>query len=235
MAGVVTAVVISTMVACGDGGGAAPAAAQKPLSGEELFVGLAFREGVIGGLYSELGARTPSYNYTPKQLAAREQSKARLVAAMNKAEPGFFARFGTEMQSGNQLRIGRAMRDGAALLNKVSPKRPEVTAGSTDNTESENTVYENTVSGNSEIGNTAYGNTNFGNTEAGNVDFGNIDSGNFDHDNTASGNTAVGNTEGGNSDYAWTIYGGSDETGLAGVRLAREQLIDLLATRLATK
>lgn len=232
----------SLMVACGNGGGS-QARSWQAQSGEKLFGDLAFREGVFAELYAEMGVRQQPNRLTPQKQAARERSKATLVANMRQADPAFFDRFGVEVQSGNHLRVERALRESAALVRKVSPKRELTAMGSTDNTESDNTVYENTVSGNSEIGNTAYGNSIAGNMESGNTMEANTISGNNELENTDSGNTYLTNTDSGNIDsdniatgnttYDHTESGG--ENSWRGAQLARDQLINKIATRLAVQ
>ncbi|MHA7632036.1 hypothetical protein [Corallococcus sp. M7] len=229
----------SLMVACGNGGSSS-ARKWQAQSGEKLFGDLAFREGVFAELYAEMGVRQ-SNRLTPQQQAARERSKATLLANMRQADPAFFDRFGVEVQSGNHLRIERTLRESAALVRKVSPKRALTSVGSTDNTESENTVYENTVSGNSEIGNTAYGNSIAGNMESGNTMEANTISGNDELENTESGNTYLTNTETGNIDSdniasGNTTYDNTEvgnENSWRGAQLARDQMINKIATRLA--
>ncbi|WP_164016007.1 hypothetical protein [Pyxidicoccus trucidator] len=130
---VVAVMFIMGAAACG---GPEEPAAQAPRSGEEVFRGLVFGDGPVAELLPEFWGNQPRRELSPQQKEVGERVKAQLMADIHQADPGFFARFGVEIQSGKHLRIEQALKERNSLVKQVAAKhqRPEAAAGSTQGT-----------------------------------------------------------------------------------------------------
>jgi SdpC family antimicrobial peptide len=245
LAGAVTAVLVTSVIACGNNDRAALAGARTALSGEEVFRGLVFREGAVAAVFTETGGSLPPRKLTLGQREARERESEQLMADIRKADPTFFDRFGSDLQSGDHLRIEQALRESAVLVkqairkrNPAAPMPGGLHGMCTDNTTSDNTSADNTSSGNTEYGNTEVGNTSIGNTEVGNTSSGNVDFDNTSADNVDNYNTIYNNTYFDNITFDNTTFDNTTlngENSWTGTQLGRDQLVELIAERLATK
>ena len=111
----VLALVAAGFAACADGGGTTPLAPEPSpaasLSGEAIFRGLVFGEGVVAQKFPEVWGRitVDDASWTLEQRQAAIAVKRDLIADMRGADPTFFDRFRADMTSGQHLRIARAM------------------------------------------------------------------------------------------------------------------------------
>lgn len=199
LVGVVTAVLVSSMVACGKRDEVSSAKARTALSGEVVFRGLVFHEGAVAALIPEAGIHVPSRKLTPEQRNAGERVKAQLMADIRQANPTFFDRFGVEIQSGNPLRIEQAMHESAMLVKQVNQKRAPAAptpvglhAMTVDNTYTDNSDVDNNESYNTDFNNKDSGNLYFANSFLGNSVIGNSYINNTSYNNTQYNHTADG-------------------------------------------
>lgn len=89
------------------------------LEGEAVFRGLVFGEGRIADELPEIWANVDR-NADPDKQALADQGKVKLIEALRAADATFFKRFGDAIQSGNHLRIDRALQESAALVKEVT-------------------------------------------------------------------------------------------------------------------
>jgi SdpC family antimicrobial peptide len=102
----------SSAAAASAAGGPQQAPISKHYDGEALFRGLAFAQGPVAALFPRLRA-------VPAPTAAAEPVLDRLVSRMAQQEPGFFARFQRDVQSGNRLRVRAAFLDARQALSRA--------------------------------------------------------------------------------------------------------------------
>lgn len=89
------------------------------VTGEEAFRGLVLGEGAVAQQLPEIWANLPAQTLSSEQQAARNQVKAQLIADLRAADATFFTRFASDVQSGDHLRIERALEDSAGLVKQV--------------------------------------------------------------------------------------------------------------------
>jgi SdpC family antimicrobial peptide len=122
LAGAVTAMLVTVLVACGNDDRTALAQSRQPLSGEEVFRGLVFHEGPVAAQLPEVWRQVPPRQLTPEQQEARARRKDAVVADIRQADPTFFDRFGADIQSGDHLRIEQALDESAKLVKQAAQK-----------------------------------------------------------------------------------------------------------------
>jgi SdpC family antimicrobial peptide len=125
VAGIVSAGIVAAVIAaCADVNSPAPAPLERAAvrSGEEMFRGIVFGEGTVGRMLPEVWGegRDPSASLGREKLQRYERNKTTLIARMRTADADFFTRFGADVQSGDHLRIERAMDESAALIRQVA-------------------------------------------------------------------------------------------------------------------
>lgn len=90
------------------------------VSGEEVFKGLFFGEGPVAArLPKGWGPRAVS-TLPPEEQAEHAQRRTQVIASLHEADPTFFERFGADIQSGDHLRIERALNESLAAMKRVS-------------------------------------------------------------------------------------------------------------------
>lgn len=86
-------------------------------SGEELFVGLFFGEGKVGQLFPEIWGGLEAHAFVEPELEARSKAiRDGVVQRVWTADPTFFPRFATAIQSGHRLVISEILDEGSHLL-----------------------------------------------------------------------------------------------------------------------
>jgi SdpC family antimicrobial peptide len=89
--------------------GAAAEAAAPRFDGPTIFRGLYFGVGPAADLIPE---QSDGLKTVPEVASIQRSVEARIA----RIDPGFFVRFGREMQSGDPVRVSRALEDSALLL-----------------------------------------------------------------------------------------------------------------------
>lgn len=87
-------------------------------SGEELFAGLFFGEGEVVEIVPELHERSQlkSYLSSEEEVAGFRAFQVKAIEAIRKENPQFFATFKADIQSGDHLRIQKAMQNSSEVL-----------------------------------------------------------------------------------------------------------------------
>jgi SdpC family antimicrobial peptide len=183
------------------GGGDPATAARKRLSGEEVFRGLVLGEGTVAEQFPEVWGSFSHRQFTLEEREAHERTKAQLVADIRQADPTFFDRFGAAMQSGDHLRIERAMDESAVLVKQAVQGRMPA-AASRDNRGGTCVTF--AIAANIAAVVNAIG----------------------------AWNVAVTSNWVYNENYLWDDGG---ESAWSGSQLGRDQVIDMIATRLVTE
>ena len=113
------------MSACGSESPLAPTRHVVPQDGETLFRGLVFGEGAVAKEFPEIwgGKKIDDPSWTADQREAVLQAKTALIADMRTADPTFFDRYGAAIQSGDRLRIERMLDESGKLLRQVADSR----------------------------------------------------------------------------------------------------------------
>jgi SdpC family antimicrobial peptide len=116
---------------------AVPATAQSPTTtqparydGETVFQGVFLDDGPVAKLFPEIWENPTVVGYrdqvmqanTVEQVAAGQQA---LITDLRTQDPTFFDRFGKEMQSGDRIRIQRAMSEANQRLTKLFAEAAE--------------------------------------------------------------------------------------------------------------
>lgn len=195
----VAATFVLAASACG--GGEPASAARKRLSGEEVFRGLVFGEGTVAEQFPEVWGSFSQHTFTPEQREAHALAKAQLVEGIRQADPMFFDRFGEALQSGDHLRIERAMDESEALVKQAVQERMP-SAATLDNRGG--TCITFAIAANIAAVVNAIG----------------------------AWNVAVESNWVYNENYFWDSGG---ESAWSGSQLGRDQVIDMIATRLAAE
>jgi SdpC family antimicrobial peptide len=123
--GLVAAALTAAFAACADGRGGAivepSVRTAKVVDGETLFRGLVFGEGAVAQAVPELWSGRSMENpaWTPAQHEEFEAAKSSIVVGMRRADPAFFGRFGAALQSGDPVRIERALDESRGLFARV--------------------------------------------------------------------------------------------------------------------
>jgi SdpC family antimicrobial peptide len=125
VAGIVSAGIVAAVIAaCADVNSPAPAPLERAAvrSGEEMFRGIVFGEGTVGRMLPEMWGegRDPIASLGREQLQRYERNKTTLIARIRTADADFLARFGADVQSGDHVRVERAMDESAALIRRVA-------------------------------------------------------------------------------------------------------------------
>jgi SdpC family antimicrobial peptide len=118
-----SAIFVLAVSACA--GGDQPTAIRERLSGEKIFRGLILGEGPVAEHFPEVW---PHRDFTLEERERRERTAAQLVEHIRQADPTFFDRFGAATQSGDHLRIERALDESTALVKQAVQERGLSTA-----------------------------------------------------------------------------------------------------------
>jgi SdpC family antimicrobial peptide len=122
----------------------------RTFTGQEIFVGLFFGEGEVGGKLPELweGESLSSKAATPAEARDLEAFEARIVADLERSEPGFLDRFGTAMQSGDHVLIAETLNKDRDLIFKAI----EQTSGASNSLDVQNEDIEFDAGGGEDFG-----------------------------------------------------------------------------------
>ena len=90
------------------------AATTQPYDGETIFRGILLNDGPVAKLFPEIWG---SSRLAPYLKQAEDRASATEIAAA-KQDPTFFDRFGTEMRSGDHIRIQLALKESSTRLQK---------------------------------------------------------------------------------------------------------------------
>ncbi|MEP6993997.1 MAG: hypothetical protein ABI968_05695 [Acidobacteriota bacterium] len=94
-----------------------------PYDGQTLFRGLLLGAGPVGQVFPEAWEKAWSLGYDPDSPAVQELQQ-RLMNEIAQQDPAFMTQFADDVQSGDHLRIQRAIGDaGTRLLNQIEQDR----------------------------------------------------------------------------------------------------------------
>ncbi len=102
--------------------GATPPQAKSQYDGEAVFRGVLLDDGPVARLFPEIWENPVIVGYRDHADLAGQPTEAvqLLIAALRSQDSSFFDRFGTEMQSGDHIRILRAIDEGGDRLKKLA-------------------------------------------------------------------------------------------------------------------
>jgi SdpC family antimicrobial peptide len=99
------------------------AATTQPYDGETIFRGILLNDGPVAKLFPEIwgSSRLAPYLKQAEDRASATEiaaAKQKIVDLLKAQDPTFFDRFGTEMRSGDHIRIQLALKESSTRLQK---------------------------------------------------------------------------------------------------------------------